>query len=117
MGTDLRGAGQRGRHRAGDILLGQADLGDAAAVGVEVDLRLGDGLLQADIGGAGDAADLAQQRQGIGLGALAGLVPVTCTSIGAGEPKFRIWLTMSGGGKEKIVLGKIARQDSRRVRT
>ena len=25
-------------------------------------------------------------------------VPVTCTSSGAGEPKFRIWLVMSGGG-------------------
>ena len=41
---------------------------------------------------------------------MARLVPVTCTSIGAGAPKFRIWLTMSAGGKEKVDAGKIARQ-------
>ena len=33
--------------------------------------------------------------------------PATCTSIGAGEPKFRIWLTISAGRKEKVEPGKL----------
>ena len=33
------------------------------------------------------------------------LGPEICRSIGAGEPKFRIWLTMSAGRKAKVVPG------------
>jgi len=32
--------------------------------------------------------------------------PLTCTSIGAGAPKFRIWLTISAGRNENVVPGK-----------
>ncbi len=42
-------------------------------------------------------------RIGLGLGAVG---PLTWTSIGAGAPKFRIWLMMSAGRKEKVEPGK-----------
>jgi hypothetical protein len=45
------------------------------------------------------------------------LEPVICRSIAAGEPKFRIWLTMSAGGKEKVVPGKSSASLARSVRT
>ena len=54
----LDGAGQRGGQRVGDVLLGQAELGDAAAVDVEIELRIVAGLLQAGIGDAGNGCDL-----------------------------------------------------------
>ena len=74
------------------------------------------GLLHARIDQAGNGADLAQDAEGEGLGGVA-LVPVTCTSSGAGAPKFRIWLVMSGGGKEKVTPGNSRGSLSRRVRT
>ena len=37
-------------------------------------------------------------------------VPITCTSIGAGRPKFRICVTMSAGRKAKVAPGKLPRQ-------
>lgn len=41
--------------------------------------------------------------------------PVIWTSIGAGAPKFRIWLVMSAGRKEKVVPGNVFRSVSRSV--
>ena len=42
----------------------------------------------------------------VGIGAVGAIFePMTCTSIGAGEPKLRIWLTMSAGRNEKVVPG------------
>ena len=32
-------------------------------------------------------------------------VPTTCTSIGAGNPKFKIWVTMSAGWKKNSLPG------------
>ena len=43
------------------------------------------------------------------------LNPVTCTSIGAGSPKFKIWLTMSAGWKKKVTPGKSRGSVSRSV--
>ena len=42
---------------------------------------------------------------------------MTRTSMGAGEPKFRIWLTISAGGNEKVVPGNRAGRRSRSVFT
>ncbi len=36
------------------------------------------------------------------------LAPMSCTSIGAGTPKFKIWLTISAGWKKNCVLGNSA---------
>ena len=41
------------------------------------------------------------------------LRPTTWTSIGAGSPKFRIWLTMSAGRKENCDAGKLVGQARR----
>ena len=38
---------------------------------------------------------------------MAGSGPATCTSMGAGAPKFSTWLTMSAGRKEKVEPGKL----------
>lgn len=43
------------------------------------------------------------------------LYPVTWTSIGAGSPKFRIWLTMSAGWKKKVTPGNSRGSVSRSV--
>ena len=44
-------------------------------------------------------------------------LPTTCRSIGAGTPKFRIWLTMSAGRKAKEVPGNWRGSCSRIVLT
>ena len=36
--------------------------------------------------------------------------PTTCRSIGAGKPKFRIWLVMFAGWKKKVMSGKLLAQ-------
>jgi hypothetical protein len=52
----------------------------------------------------GTAADRLEQLVGVGE-IRARSAPRTCRSIGAGAPKFRIWLTMSAGRNEKVVPG------------
>ncbi len=41
------------------------------------------------------------------------LNPLTWISIGAGAPKFRIWLTMSAGRKAKLTPGYASGNDAR----
>ena len=49
-------------------------------------------------------------EQPVGDARFFGLGPMTCTSIGAGAPKLRIWLTMSAGRNAKLVPGNSLRQ-------
>ena len=53
----------------------------------------------------------------IGHGVARSRGPTICRSMGAGIPKFRIWLTMSAGGKEKVVPGKSCASRARKLRT
>ena len=60
-------------------------------------------------GCASAAAGRSHRRDRLGL-----FWPAICTSIGAGEPKFRIWLMISAGRKEKVVPGNSTGRISRR---
>ncbi len=44
-------------------------------------------------------------------------LPTTWMSMGAGEPKFRIWLVMSAGRNEKVAVGYSRGSTSRRCFT
>ena len=90
-------------------LLGEPDHAAQLAVDVDIELRIVERLLDARIGHARNMPNLAQQLLGEGAVGLRS-APATCTSIGAGEPKFRIWLTMSAGRNEKVVPGNALRQ-------
>jgi hypothetical protein len=62
-------------------------------------LRLIEQLMNAQIHRAGHGRELCQQVGGETRGWRSNRWPDHLTSMGAGRPKFRIWLTMSAGRK------------------
>ena len=104
---DLEAGGQIDHQAVGDVALGDAGEPGAGAVHVNAEFGIMRGLLQPHIGGAGNPAMRRVSSGGIGFAFLPCRAPVTCTSMGAGEPKFRIWLTISAGRKEKVEPGKL----------
>ena len=90
----------------GHVVLGDADAVGLAAVDVEAKLGIVARLLQAHVGDAGDMAQSCRPAHAHRPRSPSRSGPVTCTSIGAGAPKFRIWLMMSAGRNEKVEPGK-----------
>ena len=70
-------------------------------------------LLDARVGEAGDARGSGSAACWHRRSSRVRLVPRICRSIGAGAPKFRIWLTMSAGRNEKVVPGNSRGSSSR----
>ena len=64
---DLAAAGERDEQAVGDVALGQPDLVGKRAVDVDIDLRIVEHLLDAQVGDAGHLADALQQIGGIGV--------------------------------------------------
>ena len=79
----------------GDVALGEPSCCGAAAVRGDAQLGLVEVLLDAQVDETGHAAQRRADRSATSR--FSGLVPTIWTSIGAGRPKFRIWLTMSAG--------------------
>ena len=83
------------RHRAAVI----ADLLRFGAIHVNVQFGLVEGLLDAQVDGAGNDAGRVQQAVGEHAIGRRDSRPTIWMSMGAGRPKLRIWLTMSAGRK------------------
>ena len=87
----------------------------AAAVRDHAQLRLVEGLLDAQVHEARHVAQRLAAADSRRRGS-SGSAPTICTSIGAGRPKFRIWLTMSAGRNAKRHAGEFARQTLAQLR-
>ena len=94
---DLEARAQREEQAIGHVLLAQADGLRAGAVDIQEHRGRGEQLLHVDVHRAGNLLDAAGDllRDPIIGAACSG--PMSWMSIGAGTPKFRIWLTMSAG--------------------
>ena len=89
------------------------------AVDVDPELGLAHDLREVHVHRAGDARDLARRssarprrRASSSPGA-----PTICTSMGAGRPKFRTWVEMSGARKKNVVSGYCSARRLRSSRT
>jgi hypothetical protein len=79
-----------------NVVLGVTDLLRLGAIHIDVQQGLIELLLDAKIHGAGNEFQLVEQV--VGDDTIRGKsLPTTWTSMGAGNPKSRIWLTMSAG--------------------
>ncbi len=78
---------------------GVAALRGLGAVHVDVEHGVVVGLLEAEIDQARESGAAAASIVSATLRLPASSVPSICTSMGAGRPKFRIWVTMSEGRK------------------
>ncbi len=106
----LARSGQIDHHAVGDVALGHADILGPRAIDVDVEAGLAERLLDARIDQTGNVAQPAQQLLRVGVILRRDAGPRICTSIGAGAPKFRIWLMMSAGRNENVVPGNRRRQ-------
>ena len=87
--------------------VGQADILRARAVDIDVEARAVERLLDARVGDARESrAILRSSSVRVGEVRRRGSAPRICRSIGAGAPKFRIWLTMSAGRNENVDAGE-----------
>ena len=102
----LQAAAQRDQQAVGDVALRETALGGLGAIHFDVEL----GLIERPAGCAGPPSP----GRGCNCGSmpvhelrgwLSTFGPTTWMSIGAGKPKFRIWLTMSAGRKANITPG------------
>ena len=64
---DLDAARQRHQQAVGDVALGEPDLAGQRTIDIDVDLRIVESLLDAQIGDAGHLADALEQIGGIGV--------------------------------------------------
>ena len=96
---------KRDQHVLADVERGQADLLQPRAVHLQVERRIVQALVHVGIDRAGDLLDRFGQLGGERR-VPARLAPVNWTSIAAGRPKFRIWVTMSAGWKKNSMPGK-----------
>ena len=107
---NLTGAGQMNDQAIGDIAFGHARELCLGPVDVDVERRL-----RATIAGCAhrprpEHAGSARSSTFAYAKSAGRLLPRICRSIGAGEPKLRIWLTMSAGGNENVTPGNATRQ-------
>ena len=63
----LLAAGQSDQQAVGDVALGEADLAGKRAVDLDIDLRIVEHLLDAQVGDAGHRADALEQIGGVGV--------------------------------------------------
>ena len=78
------------------------------------DLRLVHHLVNVHVGRARDARDLAPPAAARSRNWPSALRPTTCTSMGAGRPKFRIWLVMLAASKKNATSGNFSCRRLRR---
>ena len=95
----LAAAAERDQQVAGHLALREAGLRRQRAVDVQVQLRLVEHLVHAQVGEAGHLREPVAAASPRTVGWPRGCGPTTWTSIGAGRPKFRICVTMSAGRK------------------
>jgi hypothetical protein len=94
--TGLKAAAQRNQHVLRDVALAVARLLGLGAIDINMQQRLIELLLDAQVNGAGNNFSWLSSLSATTRLAARSL-PTTWTSIGAGNPKSRIWLTMSAG--------------------
>ena len=80
-----------------DILLRQSELRRSRPIDIDPEIGAIHHLLEMNIHSAGIAAIFLRRSRA--TSELPSSVPCTSTSIGAGRPKSRIWVTMSAGSK------------------
>ena len=98
------------------LLRGDADLLGLRAVHRDVEARAVVELVDVDVDRAGNLLELLGDLARPGRGSCRRRVPMNWMSIGAGRPKFRIWLTMSAGWKMKSVPGNSLGSSMRSLR-
>ena len=69
-------------------------------------LRVIHHLVDVDVGGARNLRDLLPPVAAQSGNSASASRPTTCTSMGAGRPKFRIWLVMLAASKKNVLVGK-----------
>ena len=110
----LAAAAQRDQQVVRDVALREPGLRRARPVDVQVQLRLVERLVHAQVDDARAPAPAVAASAAANRRFASRLRPTTWTSIGAGRPKFRIWLTMSAGMNEKWTPGNCSASSSRR---
>ena len=109
VGRHLAAGAQRNQQAVGDVALLQAHLAGLAAVHVDAQFGIIDHLVDVHVGGARNVRDALGQLPGRS-GNCRGSRPTTCRSMGAGRPKFRIWLVMLAASKKNVTSGNFSLQ-------
>ena len=106
----LEAAAERNQQVVGNVALREAGQLRLGPVHIDVQMRFIEGLLDAQVGRSGNRLDSSQQLVRRIARFACRSYPTTWISIGEGKPKFKIWLTMSAGRKEKSTPGNCVRQ-------
>ena len=100
---------ERGDHVIDDFFLGQSQFGGMHAVDIQAQAGIVHILRNVDLAHAGQLPDAARQVLGDVVDAFAGFGLLTCTSIGAGIPMFRIASTIEPLWKNVRMSGILVR--------